>query len=96
MEFDAKKNTYTALLPSVISRDQVVALNNSLEDALSRVQPESRIDMRFGRAARHYFTKQLHQQYADMKDGQKEAKMDEYVRAMGYENPAIALDKENT
>ncbi len=64
-----------------------------MTDALAKVQSGSQVEMQFLGEARYYFTKQLNQQFADMPLEERKVKMAEYVRAMGYENPAIVLDQ---
>lgn len=93
VRYDAQQKTYTAVLPSVIPYDQVKGLKISLEDAVNRVQPATKVGIEFEGEARYYFTKELSQQYANIPATEKKAKMEEYARAMGYEDPKVILDE---
>lgn len=95
VKFDAQKNVYTAVLPSVVAQQQAATLKNSLADAVSRVQPGTSVNIEFLGEARYYFTKELQQQFADISAPDRKQKMEEYARAMGYSDPNIILDEKN-
>ena len=91
IQYDPSKKQYTMVLPSIMNADQVRALKQNMVDSLQRVQPGSTVDMQFYKESRYYFTKELAAQFAEFSGTEKQSKMAEYVKAMGYENPDVVL-----